>query len=186
MKTKDRILEVAREMIAESGYHSTTTAQLAAKAGISEGTIYRHFESKEDILVTILDEVNERYSEFLSEQRGADVGTSGTLERVLAAHFRFVAENLHGIKIVLSSYALLSPSRQSMNTVIDRMRAFTAQALSRSMELGVIREVDPDKTAMVLVALLLGLLELRLFWPEIQDIGDEATRFARHALTTAL
>lgn len=186
MKTKDRILEVAREMIAEGGYHSTTTALLAAKAGISEGTIYRHFESKEDILVTILDELDERYSEFVSGLRTSRDGRPGTLERVLEAHFKFVAENLHGIKIVLSSFALLPPSRQSMTTVIDRMREYTAQALTRSMELGVVREMDADKTAMVLVALLLGLLELKLFWPETQDVNAEAVQFARQALVKVL
>ena len=37
MKTKDRILNIAKSMIAEQGFHATTTAQL--KAQISEGTI---------------------------------------------------------------------------------------------------------------------------------------------------
>ncbi|MBU1249461.1 MAG: TetR/AcrR family transcriptional regulator [Proteobacteria bacterium] len=182
MKTKDRILDVARKMIAEVGFHSTTTALLAQKAGISEGTIYRHFASKDDILVTILDELDERYSEFITQLKTEGDGHPGTIERVLEANFKFVAEHLEGIKIVLSSFALLPPSRRSMNSVIDRMRTFAAESIVRSMELGVIRQVDPERTAMVLVALLLGLLELRLYWPENTDINAEAVAFCRQAL----
>jgi len=53
MKTKDIILATAKEMISEVGFHKSTTANLAKMANISEGTIYRHFESKEDILLHI-------------------------------------------------------------------------------------------------------------------------------------
>lgn len=186
MKTKDKIISVARTMIAEVGFHATTTAQLAARAGISEGTIYRHFQSKEDILVTILDDLNDQYTAFTASLMADDYGGPGTLQRVLEAQFVFVRENLDGIKIVLSSFALLSPSKRSMTSVIDRMREFTSQVLTRSMEMGVIRDVNPQHTAMVLVALLLGLIELRLFWPENEDVNAEAVEFCRHALVKIL
>ena len=60
MSTKDLILSTAKDMISEVGFHKMTTASLARRADISEGTIYRHFESKEDILQHILDHFDER------------------------------------------------------------------------------------------------------------------------------
>lgn len=186
MTTKQRILDIARSMIADVGFHATTTAQLAAKAGISEGTIYRHFQSKDDILVTILEELDESYSAFIADLESEAHGGPGTISRVLEAQFIFVGENLEGIKIVLSSFAHLPPSRQSMTSVIDRMRQFTALALESSMDMGVIREVDSARTSMVLVAMLLGLLELRLYWPGTEDINAEAVEFCRRALVNVL
>jgi AcrR family transcriptional regulator len=38
------------ELFTTEGYHSSTTPLIAARAGIAEGTIYRHFESKEQLL----------------------------------------------------------------------------------------------------------------------------------------
>ncbi len=186
MKTKERILRVASELIAEIGFHSATTALLATKTGIAEGTIYRHFQSKEDILATILTDLDERYCAFIALLKQEDQGDHGTLKRVLEAQFLFINENLDGIKIVLSSFALLPASKQSMTSVIDHMQNFIADALKSSMKKGVIRDVNPEHTASVLMALLLGLIELKLYWPQDHDINAEAVEFCRHALVKAL
>lgn len=48
--TRDRLLEAARELFTTTGYHATTTPILARRAGVAEGTIYRHFQSKQALL----------------------------------------------------------------------------------------------------------------------------------------
>jgi AcrR family transcriptional regulator len=48
--TRDRLLEAARELFTTDGYHATTTPLLASRAGVAEGTIYRHFPSKQALL----------------------------------------------------------------------------------------------------------------------------------------
>jgi AcrR family transcriptional regulator len=183
MKTKDRILDIARTMIAEIGYHGTTTAALAKRAGISEGTIYRHFENKEDILLHILQDLDDKYSAFLQTLRSARDGDHGTIERILQGHVQFSTDNLADLKIVLSSYALLSPSKQSMTTVIERMHEFFSECMRRSMEMGVIREVEVDPTAKTLVALLLGVMQLKVYWPDMDgDFDPQAVLFVRRSL----
>lgn len=48
--TRQRLIRVALELFTTRGYHETTTAQIAKKAGIAEGTIYRHFASKQHLV----------------------------------------------------------------------------------------------------------------------------------------
>lgn len=48
--TRDRLLEAARDLFTTIGYHATTTPLLAKRAGVAEGTIYRHFPSKQALL----------------------------------------------------------------------------------------------------------------------------------------
>lgn len=51
---EERILEAAIEIFAEKGYNGTTTKEIAMKAGVAEGTIFRYFPKKRDILHSIL------------------------------------------------------------------------------------------------------------------------------------
>lgn len=48
--TRERLIKASLELFTTRGYHDTTTAQIAKKAGIAEGTIYRHYASKQQLL----------------------------------------------------------------------------------------------------------------------------------------
>jgi TetR/AcrR family transcriptional regulator, fatty acid metabolism regulator protein len=47
------ILQVAEEVLLEKGYTETSIDEIAARVGIAKGTVYLHFPSKEDLVVTI-------------------------------------------------------------------------------------------------------------------------------------
>jgi AcrR family transcriptional regulator len=48
--TQQRLVRAALELFTAQGYHDTTTPQIAKKAGVAEGTIYRHFHGKQHLL----------------------------------------------------------------------------------------------------------------------------------------
>ena len=48
--TRQRLVRAALELFTTQGYHVTTTVQIAKKAGVAEGTIYKHFESKQHLM----------------------------------------------------------------------------------------------------------------------------------------
>jgi len=50
---RDEIARAALELIAEKGFHASPMAELAKRAGVGAGTIYRYFENK-DVLITVL------------------------------------------------------------------------------------------------------------------------------------
>ena len=54
--TRERIINAARKLVDLKGFHAMTTAELAAEAGVNIALIYRHFSSKEDIVLTIAEQ----------------------------------------------------------------------------------------------------------------------------------
>lgn len=53
------ILEAATHLFGEQGFHSVTTRKIAAKAGISEGTLFNYFSSKNELMRAILERIYE-------------------------------------------------------------------------------------------------------------------------------
>lgn len=61
MKTRDRIVEAARQLFNEQGYGTVTTAALAAHCGIAEGNLWYHFKTKQ----ALLDAISARFAEAI-------------------------------------------------------------------------------------------------------------------------
>ena len=69
--TRDRLVRAALDLFTTQGYHDTTTPQIARRAGVAEGTIYRHFESKEHLLNEIYRAGVRRFQRSVTEGPGA-------------------------------------------------------------------------------------------------------------------
>src|SRR5690625_6761270 len=48
------ILAAATELFAEKGFAATSTSEIARKAGVAEGTIFRHYKTKKELLLSIV------------------------------------------------------------------------------------------------------------------------------------
>ena len=57
--TKKRILETALELFAQSGYLGTSMSDIAERLGITKGALYKHYTSKQEILDSIVERMNE-------------------------------------------------------------------------------------------------------------------------------
>lgn len=53
--TRDKLIEVARELIYLQGYEATSVAEILDKAGVNSGSLYHYFKGKEELLLAVLD-----------------------------------------------------------------------------------------------------------------------------------
>ncbi|HPC86436.1 MAG TPA: TetR/AcrR family transcriptional regulator [Smithellaceae bacterium] len=66
------IIDVALNLIAQRGFHDSPMALIAQEAGVAAGTIYRYFESKDDLILTLNRELENRIHEMILEEYPAD------------------------------------------------------------------------------------------------------------------
>lgn len=85
--TRERLIRAALDLFTAKGYHETTTPQIAARAGVAEGTIYRHFASKDLLLNELYRAGVRRFQKPVIESKGT---TRARLEEI-AADWRDVA-----------------------------------------------------------------------------------------------
>jgi AcrR family transcriptional regulator len=92
---KDKILDAAASLLAESGFHAVSMADIGERAGIVGSGIYRHFDSKAAILVELFDQVIDG---LLEQSRAAVEGTSDleqALDDLVRGQVDFVVHQRH-------------------------------------------------------------------------------------------
>jgi AcrR family transcriptional regulator len=150
-KTKDLIARSALELFVAKGITETTIREIAASAGIAEGALYRHFESKE-LLAWELFSTN--YLDFAREldrlQEKYD-----TLEDKLAAMIRqFCA--FFDRDPVLFSYLLLAQHAQLKKVTPEMLTAVTV--LQKVIGQGMARREVPAMDVELAAAMVLGVV----------------------------
>jgi TetR/AcrR family fatty acid metabolism transcriptional regulator len=90
---RDRILEAAVKVFARKGYFAARVADIAGQAGVADGTIYLYFRSKEDILVSLFDEIMAEHIERGREELAAVEGAEARLLVIAQHHLRLLGGN---------------------------------------------------------------------------------------------
>jgi AcrR family transcriptional regulator len=67
MNTRETLMKAAGELMREVGYSDMTTAAVARRAGMAEGTIYRHFASKEALAEAVFADIWRIHNEYMEQ-----------------------------------------------------------------------------------------------------------------------
>src|SRR5918911_5131402 len=85
--TRGALLDAARSLFAEKGYHGTAAEEIVGRAGLTRGALYHHFEDKKDLFRVVVDEME---GEIDEEIEAAERAQSGLPEAVMAGYRAFV------------------------------------------------------------------------------------------------
>lgn len=114
LPTRERILRAATHVIREHGLAETTTKQIARAAGVSEGSIYNHFESKTAVIAATMSELTSGIRQAMVTLLGrVGEGTvEGNLAELAEAQIHFSLEFLPIVGPTLGNRELLGWLRQ--------------------------------------------------------------------------
>ncbi len=145
-RTRKALLDAGAKLFSEQGVDRTTVDEIAEVAGVSVGSLYVHFGSKDSLLLQLIDqalEINEQYMQ-------APEATS-PLARVLIAgewYLRFAMEQTVAFRFV--AMRVLEPAQAAANDevnerIAERVQRIVARVtadLTEAMETGEIDQVD--------------------------------------------
>ena len=174
---REQILEAALACFAREGFHRTTMDDLARASGLSKGSLYWHFSSKEDVLVGAFDHFVEGLFDALGRPEDAEGSMLGWLHEVgtvLVARFEEERESIH----VWFGFFEHPQVREKFSAIYARSRELLASALRLARERGEVRALDDAAIAAAYVALAEGLLLQAVMDPEFDANGiwDIASR----------
>ena len=160
---RDAILQAAIRTFAEHGFFASRTRDIAAEAGVAEGTIYLYFESKDDLLLTAFRERVNEFCESVTDLAHSPLPFGERLTRFIATQFESIEQDPPLATV------LLLESRQSTKfyggAVREVLRAYAA-SVDGLLQSGIDRgELRADLDVPLARRMLIGAIEeVELHW----------------------
>ncbi len=175
---KEQIAQAALGLIATHGLNGLSIAGVARRVGLVPSAIYRHFESKDDLLDAILDLIRDRLLGNLTAVRSETTDPLEALRRLLMRHIGLIRENQAIPRIIFSEdlYAGRPERKERVLGIVTGYLEGVAGLVREGQRRRRIRpEIDPSTAGLM----FLGLIQpAGVLW-FLTDGGFDVTKHAQ-------
>ncbi|MBL8736291.1 MAG: TetR/AcrR family transcriptional regulator [Planctomycetes bacterium] len=179
-----RLIDAATEVFAMHGYAGATLDGIAARAGVTKGGVYFHFDGKEELFFAVLDHWRERRRRALVMPAPAGLGAAAALRAFLAGYLAFhlrepAATQLARVLATELRGRFTARLREDDRQELRWLRASLRELLVLGARDGSLRVEDPVLTAFVLTAGVRGVLEQWITAPADVEMHCDEDQLAR-------
>lgn len=176
------ILDAATKIFAQKGYDGGRTSDIAKEANISEGTIFRYFKTKKDLLVGLLMPLIIKFfrplmfksmEKIMDNEKNESINV--VLKNIMMDRTALIKKNAPLVKTVMveSIYhpELLEPLQKE---IAPKLIPIVDKFFKENIEKGNLRDIDPRLMTRSLISLVAGFSILNNLFPEVFTTdGDE-------------
>lgn len=173
-EVREGILDATDRLLARYGYRKMTVEDLAREVGIGKGTIYLHFESKEEIVLSHVDRIVERLKERLRAIARTDADAAIRLRLMLLARVLYRFDSVqHYTRSLDDLLAALRPRLLARRALyFDAEAQIFAEVLEEGREAGEFQSADALATAYALLHATNALLPYSLSTTELGERAE--------------
>ncbi|MCG8606566.1 TetR/AcrR family transcriptional regulator [bacterium] len=154
---KSEVVDAALALFMRKGIKATTTRDIALRAGISEGTIYRHFESKEALAEVLFEENLDYFWKFLKGYLKNAHSPEEMLRLYIKGFFEFSRREQRRYSFIIAAHQteLKKHSREHM-----KPKQMVTKIIRLGQKQGIFRKVDSQLAG----AMVMGTLMQTIFY----------------------
>jgi AcrR family transcriptional regulator len=194
IRAKKRIVEAAITVFAEKGFHQAKMTDIAKKLGVSKGTIYQYFKSKEELFLAVVQipiyKVREEpLSKLLESGNLLDISSNTFYDKLWSTPLFFSEPSWPpSLMFEIVSEASRNPTlANSLHAAYDEALSFLTEYFEEQKEKGMIRpDVNTLNLAMGLIALQDGLQGYELFGMERAETQKTWTEITKILLANVM
>lgn len=153
------ITEVALELISEKGIQGLTIKNLAKKIGITEPAIYRHYDSKIDILIAVLDLFKQNTENLFEKELKHEGKAIEKIEHLFSNHFTTLSATPSLVSVIFSEEIFRNEPIliEKISEVIEKNDKILTTIIVNGQKSG---EIRSDIEAKFLSTIIIGTLRL--------------------------
>ncbi len=184
------LLDAALSEFFEKGFAAARLEDIAARAGVSKGTVYLYFDSKEDMFEALVRAIPQANVEQVRTIVGdASVAADVVLERALTAIGGFLRDErmIKFPRLIISDGGRFPKLAETYKReVISRGVALLSSVITRGIASGVFREVDPERAAFAAISPLLFVAIWHTTFERFDDKPLDADAYVAQHIETFL
>lgn len=177
------ILDAARSVFAERGYEAASISEIARRAGVVEGTLYKHFENKRDLLFRVLSAFYETLIHDVETGVRAVRGSPDRLRFIIGRHLRAFSADRGLCRLVIRE---IRPDGDLYGGAVEELNRRYTQAALEALQEGVARgEFRGDVAPAMVRNMMYGAIE-HVVWRFVFQGGELDVDRVADDLTEAL
>jgi AcrR family transcriptional regulator len=114
--TRARIQQIAVELFSEHGYEGTSLREIAEQLGVTKAALYYHFKSKEDIILSLVEDYQAQMDALIGWARERP-GNAETRREILDRYMHIVAERSQVFRMLHQNQAALNTMASALRTL---------------------------------------------------------------------
>lgn len=148
------ILEAAKRLFAERGYHATSVRDIAAAVDLQGGSLYAHIAAKEDLLWELVSRAAERFLSGAAAAEAEEPEPRRRLRRLVEAHVAVMTSDPANAVVFHHEWRALPPERRA--AIAAQRRAYEAvfrRAIEDGVRSGIFTAPDPKFATLLVLSL---------------------------------
>lgn len=153
----EEILAVAEQVFCEVGYEAATVAEVARRAGVVEGNLYRYVKTKRELLAHVVSEWYSHTNAELDRELEQIASVRSRMRFLIAAHLRALRESPGLMRLIIRE---LRTSDTEFRAIVGKLNQHYTARLRQTIELGVERgEFAKDTPVRLVRDMIFGGIE---------------------------
>lgn len=173
-----QILEAATSVFIQKGFNGASVDDIAARAGLSKGSLYWYFDSKDDIILGILDAMFSREITFYQETSGGKTTAVEKLQYFLDIALEDIVQMEPLLPILFEYWGLIHHKEQiqaRFGRYYEEVFGILTPIIQEGVDNGEFHPVDVSKVVAALGAVIEGMFVLWAAVPGMVDLRENIT-----------
>ena len=159
--TKQDILEASAQIFSEKGYHASSMEDIAKGVGLKKASLYHHVDSKQEILVELLDQSLEMLISRVEEVTSLDLPYEEKFKRAISAYMDALIENRELSSVLLLEHRSLDKKQLKRHVPRrDKLEGIFRGIIEEGIKEGVFSKSDPR----ISVKAIMGVANWLIMW----------------------
>ena len=180
LERRRQILEAAKAVFADSGYHGASIHAIIERAQIARGTFYLYFESKAAVFDSILDhamtDLRGRLHRIEVGDPAAPPPQVALRDQVVSVFEYIVGDRPLAMLLLSAGHTPDAEAAERLDQFFAEVRDLLRRAFESGMEIGLVRKVDTELAAAAMLGMIRGVVEQLVTQPKappVEHVVDE-------------